>query len=296
VDSERPYASDSARWRAVQERDSRADGAFFYVVTTTGLYSRPSCGTRAARRENVIFYPTAAAARAEGYRACRRCRPDEPDLREWYARTITHVCRALAEPDSWSSNFDDLARGVGLSRFHFHRVFKLYTGVTPHAYLTDARENRVRVELATAPSISDAIYRSGFKSNGHFYAVIRDILGMTPSSFRSRGRGTVIRFACSDCSLGRALVAATEDGVCAVLVGENSAAVRDQLDAQFPHARLIGTDPAFAEVARRALDRAALTEPGRTLLPDDVLTAAYRQRVRQAMRSEPAPLASMRLA
>ncbi|MFF1610524.1 bifunctional transcriptional activator/DNA repair enzyme AdaA [Amycolatopsis sp. NPDC058278] len=294
MDDEQPYVSEDERWRAVQERDSRADGEFYYVVRTTGRYSRPSCGTRPARRENVTFYDTADQARGEGYRPCRRCQPDGPGLREWYAATITRICRSLAECDGCSSpNFDELAREVGLSRFHFHRMFKLYTGVTPHAYLTDARENRVRHELAVAPSISEAIYRSGFRSNGHFYTVIRDILGMTPSSFRSGGLGTVIRFAEAGCALGHALVAATDDGVCAVLVGQCPGDLREQLSRRFVHARLVGTDEAFAALAVRAFDTADPPERGRDLLPADVLTAAFRQRVRQAMRAEPAAAVSV---
>ncbi|MGH3873070.1 MAG: bifunctional transcriptional activator/DNA repair enzyme AdaA [Pseudonocardiaceae bacterium] len=280
------YASDDQRWRAVQERDEQADGHFYSVVRTTGVYSRPSCVARPARRENVLFFSTVEQARAAGYRPCRRCRPDEPDLREHYASTVTKACRVIdesAEPPS----LDELARTVGFSRFHFHRMFKALTGVTPHAYLSAGRACRVRRELSRAETVSDAIYSSGFNSNGHFYAASSEILGMTPTSFRSGGHGAMIRFVVGKCSLGPVLVAIADKGVCAVLLGKDRHALPRQLAELFPAADFVDPDSSLIELVTETLRRAEPPVLGRTSLPADVLGVALQQRVRQALRDVP---------
>ncbi|MGH3795679.1 MAG: bifunctional transcriptional activator/DNA repair enzyme AdaA [Pseudonocardiaceae bacterium] len=285
------YVSDDQRWRAVQERDEQADGHFYYVVRTTGVYSRPSCVARSARRENILFFPTVDEARAAGYRPCRRCRPEEPDLHEHYAAAITKACRVIDE-SAQPPSLDELARAVGLSRFHLHRVFKGFTGVTPHAYLSAGRARRVRRELSRAATVSDAIYSSGFNSNGHFYAASTEILGMTPTSFRSGGRGAMIRFVVGECSLGPVLVAVADKGVCAVLLGEDG--LQRRLAELFPAADLAEPDPSFVELVTEALHRAEPPALGRTLLPPDVLGVALRQRVRHLLRDVSAVTAARR--
>jgi AraC family transcriptional regulator, regulatory protein of adaptative response / methylated-DNA-[protein]-cysteine methyltransferase len=287
------YASDAERWRAVKERDGRADGLFCYVVRTTGAYSRPSCVARLPRRENILFFPTADAARAAGYRPCRRCHPDEPGLPERYASAVTKACR-LAEESVEPPNLEELARAAGFSRFHFHRLFKALLGVTPHAYLSAGRACRVRRELSRAATVSDAIYRSGFSSTGRFYAASAEILGMTPTSFRAGGRGTVIRVVVGACSLGPVLVAVADRGVCAVLLGADRGALRRQLAELFPAATLIDPDPSFAALVTEAVGRAEPPATGRAVLPADVLGVALRQRVRQALRAVPAGSAARR--
>jgi AraC family transcriptional regulator, regulatory protein of adaptative response / methylated-DNA-[protein]-cysteine methyltransferase len=277
------YASDSKRWRAVKERDEHADGHFYYVVRTTGVYSKPSCVARSARRENILFFSTAEEARAAGYRPCRRCRPDEPDLHEHYASAVTKACRVIDESVEPPS-LDELARTVGFSRFHFHRVFKGLTGITPHAYLSAIRACRVRRELSRTATVSDAIYGSGFNSNGHFYAASTEILGMTPTSFRAGGRGQVLRVALGESSLGRVLVAVADKGVCAVFVGEDRDALRRRLGRLFPAAKVVDPDPSLEPVVTEALDRAEPPPLGRALLPSEVQRVVLRQRMRQALR------------
>jgi AraC family transcriptional regulator, regulatory protein of adaptative response / methylated-DNA-[protein]-cysteine methyltransferase len=283
MDERAAYASDLQRWRAVQERDEQADGYFYYVVRTTGVYSRPSCAARSARRQNVLFFSTVDEARASGYRPCRRCRPDKPDLHEHYASVVTKACRVIdesAEPPS----LDELAGAIGFSRFHFHRVFKAFTGVTPHAYFSAGRACRVRRELLRAETVSNAIYNSGFNSNGHFYAVSSEILGMTPTSFRTGGHGAMICFVVGECTLGPVLVAIAHKGVCAVLLDKNQDSLRRQLAELFPQAELVDAEASFAALVTEALHRAEPPALGRALLPADVLDVALRQRVRQALR------------
>jgi AraC family transcriptional regulator of adaptative response/methylated-DNA-[protein]-cysteine methyltransferase len=284
MDERAAYASADERWHAVRDRDEYADGQFYYVVRTTGVYSRPSCVARSARRENILFFPTADEARAAGYRPCRRCHPDEPEPHERYALAVIKACRMMDE-SAQPPSLDELARMVGFSRFHFHRMFKAFTGVTPHTYLAAGRAHRVRRELSRAETVSDAIYSSGFNSNGHFYAASSEILGMTPTSFRRGGRGASIRFVVGTCSLGLVLVAAAGKGVCAVLLGNDRTTLKRQLIELFPEADFVDSDPWFVTLVTEALNRAEPPALGGELLPADVQGVALRQRVRQVLRS-----------
>src|ERR1700738_2989181 len=189
-----PFASDADRFDAVTRRDPAADGHFFYSVRTTGVYCRPSSPARGAGRENVASHPTAVAAEGAGFRPCKRCRPNEPALADRQASAIARACRLIEEADEISS-LAALAKAAGLSRFHFHRLFKAETGVTPKAYADAHRARRMAGELARSGTVTEAIYGAGFNSSGRFYATSTDRLGMTPTAFRSGGPGTEIPFA-----------------------------------------------------------------------------------------------------
>ncbi len=185
-----PFSSADDRWAAVVRRDPRADGVFYYSVRTTGVYCRPSCGSRRARRENVRFHATRQEAEAAGFRPCKRCRPHEHGLAGQRAAAVARACRLIETAEEMPS-LDALAETAGMSRFHFHRVFKTTTGVTPKAYAAAHRARRIRDELARSKTVTDAIYDAGFNSSGRFYATSGKVLGMTPTDFRSRGRRRV---------------------------------------------------------------------------------------------------------
>lgn len=281
-----PYTCDEARWQAVRDRDARADGHFCYVVTTTGVYSRPSCTVKLARRENVRFFPAPQDARAEGYRPCRRCCPDDSDRHAAAAEAVTRACRIIDEAPLPPS-LDELARKVGYSRFHFHRLFKSFTGITPHAYLAAARARRVREALPLSGTIADAMYSSGFNSGGHFYAAAPEMLGMTPKAYRAGGDGTDIRYTVAGSSLGPVLVAATDKGVCGVLTGDDAPALLCRLHAMFRQARLVRADDDFAAAVAAAMREAEPPQLGREL-PLRIRRSALAVRVR---REVPAALA-----
>jgi AraC family transcriptional regulator, regulatory protein of adaptative response / methylated-DNA-[protein]-cysteine methyltransferase len=209
-----PFSNDDERWEAVVRGDRAADGAFYYSVRTTGVYCRPSCAARLARREHVRFHATCAEAEQAGFRPCKRCRPHQAALAEQHAAAVAKACH-LIETAEDMPNLNTLAAAAGMSRFHFHRVFKTLTGVTPKAYAAAHRAQRVRDELSRTDTVTAAIYGAGFHSNGRFYTTSSEVLGMTPTSFRSGGHGASIRFAVGVCSLGSILVAATDKGVCA---------------------------------------------------------------------------------
>lgn len=281
------YETDEERWRAVRDGDGAADGKFYYVVRTTGIYSRPSCVARLARRENVEFHSTLEEVRARGYRPCRRCHPDEPEQNRYYADTVARAC-LLMDGALTPPNLDAVARTAGYSRFHFHRMFKSLAGVTPYAYWTAVRARRVRAELIGARTVSDAIYQAGFNSNGQFYAASSAILGMTPQEFRAGGAGVRIRSAVGTTSLGPVLVAATAKGVCAILSDAGTgpgtaAALRARLTSLFPHAAHAEDDPAFGMLVSQALTRAELPDSGRELLPPTALRICLRERIRQEL-------------
>jgi len=280
------FATDDKRWEAIARRDRAADGAFFYSVRTTGVYCRPSCAARLPRRENVSFHASPAAAEKAGFRPCRRCHPNEPALAERQAGLVAKACRLIERSDEMPS-LDALAKGAGLSRYHFHRVFKAVTGVTPKAYAAAHRARRVRTALRERGSVTAAIYDAGFNSSGRFYAASAGLLGMTPTDFRAGGAGAAIRFAVGECSLGSILVAATPKGICAISLGDDPDALVRGLQDRFPKAQLIGGDKTFE---RLVADVVGFVEaPAQGLdLPLDLRGTAFQQRVWQALRKIPA--------
>jgi AraC family transcriptional regulator, regulatory protein of adaptative response / methylated-DNA-[protein]-cysteine methyltransferase len=274
------------RWAALAARSVAADGSFFYSVRTTGVYCRPSCGARLPRPENVRFHATREEAERAGFRPCKRCRPDRPSLAERHAATVTEICR-LIETSSRVPALDALAARAGMSPFHFHRVFKGVTGLTPRAYAAAHRGERVRRELGKAPTVTAAIYDSGYSSNGRFYGESEQMLGMTPTEYRAGGARAEIRFAVGECSLGSILVARSERGVCAIFLGDDPDALTRELQDRFPRATLIGADPAFEDVVAKVVG--LIEAPGTGVdLPLDVRGTAFQQRVWRALRAIPA--------
>ena len=282
----RSFSNDENRWAAVVRRDAEADGKFFYSVRTTGVYCRPSCPARLARRENVGFHASCVDAEKAGFRACKRCRPKEPALAEQRAASVTKACR-LIETAEVAPDLGTLAKAAGMSRFHFHRVFKAVTGVTPKAYAAAHRTRRMKAELLRSGTVTEAVYGAGFNSNGRFYATSSKMLGMTPMKFRSGGDGVSIRFAVGECSLGSILVAATERGICAILLGDDPQGLAHDLQDRFPKAHISGGDRDFEQLVAKAVGFVEAPALGFDL-PLDVRGTAFQQRVWRALQRIPA--------
>jgi len=274
------------RWAAVRARDPRADGTFVYSVRTTGVYCRPSCAARPARPENVAFHATKAEAERAGFRPCKRCKPDQPPLHERQARVVAELCRLIESSDE-APTLEELARYAGLSVFHLHRVFKAATGVTPRAYAAAHRGERVRAELQKSGTVTQAIYAAGYGANGRFYEESHDLLGMTPTRYRAGGTDMDIKFAIGECSLGSILVAATEQGVCAILLGDDPDELAHDLERRFPRARLTGADPAFDGFVAKVVGLVEKPSAGLDL-PLDIRGTAFQRRVWEALRAIPA--------
>lgn len=273
-------------WAAVVARDASSDGQFYYSVRTTGVYCRPSCPARLANRANVAFHKTCQDAEAAGFRACKRCKPGKPSLAELYAQTVARACRLIENADE-PPKLDALANQLKISPFHFHRIFKSVAGVTPKAYAAANRRKRVRENLNSKTSITKAIHDSGFNCSGRFYAEAAATLGMTPGEFRKGGESTSMRFAVGECSLGSILVAASDRGISAILLGADPNALVRDLHNCFPKANLIGGDRAFEDIVSKVVG--LVESPARSLdLPLDIQGTAFQHKVWQALRAIPA--------
>ncbi len=279
-----PFASDEARLAAIRRRDPAADGTFVFSVRTTGVYCRPSCAARPARRDNIVFHASCAEAEAAGFRPCKRCRPDGASLDQRHAAAVARACRRI-ERAATPPTLVTLAADAGLSPFHFHRVFRAVTGVTPKGYAAAHRAARLAAGLRTAASVTEAIYAAGFNAPSRAAAAGR--LGMTPTRFRDGGAGVTIHVATSACSLGTVLVAATDRGLCAILLGDDADALRADLRVRFPRAMLEDGGPGFTSTVAAAV--ALVETPARAhALPLDIGGTAFQQQVWEALRAIPA--------
>ncbi len=275
-----------AEYATIRTRDPALDGQFYYAVRTTGVYCRPSCNARPALRQNLSIHNSCAEAEAAGFRPCKRCRPNEPSLAERHAQAVERACRVIERADALPP-LAVLAQAAGLSPHHFHRVFRAITGVTPKAYGSAHRATKMTAELARAGTVTEAIYEAGFNASSRFYAQANARLGMTPTAFRRGGTGAEIQFALGACTLGHVLVASTARGVCAILLGDDPAALLQDLQDRFPQAGLTGGDPAFDRLVGQVI--ALVEAPGMAHhLPLDIGGTAFQQRVWEALRRIPA--------
>ena len=279
------YSTDEDRWRAVLRRDREADGAFYYSVDTTGIYCRPVCAARHPRRENVSFHDSWEAAERSGFRACRRCQPKLPGANERHGAIIARACRVIdagEQPPALAA----LAGEAKMSPFHFHRIFKAATGLTPRAYFSARRRERLRRALRERATVTEAIYATGYNSNSRFYENASGMLGMHPKTFRGGAAGTTIRVAVEKCSLGLVLVAASSVGICAIFLGDDRRALIRDVEKEFPKARLVKGDRAFARSVARVVR--LVDEPRRQFdLPLEVRGTAFQQKVWRELRSVP---------
>lgn len=274
------------RWASVIARDREQDGKFLYSVKTTGVYCRPSCAARPAKPENVAFHLTAADAMRAGFRPCKRCRPNEAPLAAQRAAKVAELCKFIEKAER-PPTLAELATRAGWSSYHLHRVFQEITGLTPKAYAVAHRAKRVREGLSRSDTVTDAVYAAGYGSNGRFYAQSDQVLGMTPSRYRSGGADTTIHFAIGECSLGSILVAKSERGICAIFLGGKPEQLAQDLQDRFPQARLVGGDDRFEALVGKVVGLIEAPRLGLDL-PLDIRGTAFQQRVWQALREIPA--------
>jgi AraC family transcriptional regulator of adaptative response/methylated-DNA-[protein]-cysteine methyltransferase len=279
------FSTQQARWDALTQRDPQADGVFWYGVRTTKIYCRPTCSSRMPNRANVCFFDTPDDAEEAGFRPCKRCRPRLPATNGIYTDAIANACKHI-ETAEVEPSLNELASAAGLSPYHFHRMFKAAVGVTPKQYAVAQRVNRVQNHLQQDATVTEAIYNAGFGSSSRFYENGADTLGMKPAAYQKGGRGMRIRFALAQTYLGWALVAATEQGICAIDFGASRAALEAQLHARFPEAECRSDDPEFAAWVAQVV--AFVEAPKRGLdLPLDIQGTAFQRRVWAALREIP---------
>ena len=270
-------------WNAVTGRDASQDGRFVFGVKTTGVYCRPSCPARRPLRRNVVFFATAAGARADGFRACKRCDPDGPGQAQRHAALVQRACELIDEAES-PPPLNRLARALNCSGSHLQRTFKSVLGVTPRQYAAQARSGKLASGLRREASVTDAIFAAGFDSASSAYDSARATLGMTPGQYRRGGEHRTISYATVTTTLGWLLVAATEDGVCCIEFGDAPEALQRGLVARFPNATVSEDNAMLAPWVRRIA--AYLKTPSAGLeLPLDIQGTAFQQRVWRALRA-----------
>ena len=272
---------DDTRWNLVAHR---VPADFLYAVATMGIYCRPGCPSPRPNRKNVRYFTTPAEAEAEGFRACRRC--DPKGEREAIARAVVADACAAIETDEAIPSLDSLAKRSGYSRFHFLRMFRDHTGLTPRSYAEGVRARRLQAALSRGERVADAIQTAGFGSESRVYEDTGKLLGMTPGALRRGGAGEVIRFAFADCPFGRLLVGATATGVCFLGFAEPDDALLGDLRRRFPRATVAEDDTGLAEVLAAVLS--FIAEPREALaLPLDLRGTAFQVRVWEALRRIP---------
>lgn len=276
---------DDPRWLAVLSRDTSADGQFVYGVRTTGVYCQPSSLARRPNLANVVFFNSAAEAEAAGYRPSKRAAADQSQLAQQHAARVADACRSIEQVEP-APGLKQLAKEAGLSPCHFHRVFKSVTGLTPKAYADANRGKKIRRQLSGGGSITDAFYDAGFNSSSRFYAASDALLGMKPGQYRQGGSDTEIRFAIGECSLGSILVAQSELGVCAILMGDDPQLLVRDFQDRFRHATLVGADKDFEQMIATVVGFIEAPNLGLNL-PLDMRGTAFQQRVWLALREIP---------
>lgn len=274
----RPQSFLDARWKALAARDACADGVFVYGVTSTGVYCRPSCPSRRPRADRVRFFDTPEEARRAGFRACRRCRPDLPGQAQPGAAAIRRLSAYLSTHAGETLTLGRMARLAGLSPSHLQRRFKALVGLSPREFQAAVRAGRLRALLRDGRGVTTAIYEAGYGSPSRAYEAGAMGRGVTPSRYRQGGAGMRIAYATLPSPLGRVLVAATTDGVCAVKIGDTDRALVDELRREYPGADLRGDEGPRAEWVEAV--RAHAAGATKTLdLPIDVRATAFQWRV-----------------
>lgn len=271
------YLTDSDRWKAFVDRDKTADGCFYYGVKTTGIFCRPSCSAKLPNRENVEYYLSCQEAQASGYRACQKCRPTGTNITEETEQKIIKACRII-ENNNVIPKLGDLAAEVGLSPYHFHRIFKKVVGVTPKQFASNHRSKRLGDCLKSKGSITEAFYEAGYSSSSGVYNKNQDQLSMKPKEFKAGGAGITIHFGVAECILGWVIVAATDRGICSIEFGDNPSLLPQQLQDRFPRATLTKAGPGFTRLIEEAVN--FIKSPGDTFnLPLDIQGTAFQQQV-----------------
>lgn len=270
-------------WQMVEERKPTADMLFVYAVRTTGIYCRPSCPSRRPLRASVEFFATSDLAERAGYRACKRCAPGETHPQ---AHMLTQACDYIERNIDSTIKLDRLGKSVGLSAFHTQKLFRRYLGISPRQYQQARRMESFRKSLLSSDSVTTAMYEAGFASSSRLYESANEHLGMTPTTYRNGGKDVAIRYSISDTPLGKMLVAATENGICAVAFGSLESELEDDLALRFPASARSRDERELGSAVQQIL--AQMTEhPVALELPLDVRATAFQRRVWEALRRIP---------
>jgi len=271
-------------WKAVVGSDARFDGVFVFGVKTTGVYCKPSCGSRLPKRENVDFYASTDEAERGGLRACKRCRPDAVGAADPIVESVLKACELIVQDESLT--LDRLAGSFGVSASHFQRTFKDVIGVSPKKYADAIKMERFKNGLRDSGDVAGAMYEAGFGSSSRLYEKAADGLGMTPAAYKKGGSGMNITYAVTDCELGKMLVARTERGICSITFGDSRDELTAALRAEFGSAQISADDHGLRSAADAVIEYLA-GKPVRSGLPLDLRATAFQLKVWEILRKIP---------
>lgn len=277
----RAFDTDEQRWAAVVQNAKEADNSFVYGVKTTGVFCLPSCKSRRPNRSNVEFFNDSSKALTAGYRDCKRCKPLARAGENRNQDKIIKACQ-LIKASEHEIKLDELAARVGLSAYHFHRLFKKLLGVTPKQFFKMVQMNRLQEKVVDGESVTDAIYSSGFGSSSGFYENTSKQLGMEPRRYKKGGEGVQIFYGFTECFLGVVVVGATEKGVCCVEIGSDRVLLFQQLQERFPQALFEKGDSKFEDLLEEVVN--TLNKPvEKHSIPLDIHGTAFQKRVWQTL-------------
>jgi len=270
-------------WTLVMGRSANADGEFVYAVKSTGIFCRPSCPSRRPRREQVEFFDSPREAQQAGYRACQRCRPLQ---RNAQMEKVEAACRYIEQNVDATLSLEQIASSVGLSPFHFQRLFKSALGISPREYQQAQRAGKFKQALQSESRITDAIYEAGYSSSSRAYENSNQHLGMTPTAFRRHGEGVRISYTIVASELGKLLIATTAKGVCAVRFGDSERKLEQDLRNEFSAAEISREDGELRDIAK-TVQRLFIQPASASEIPLDIQGTAFQQRVWSALRMIP---------
>jgi AraC family transcriptional regulator of adaptative response/methylated-DNA-[protein]-cysteine methyltransferase len=272
-------------WDAVLARDTRHDGEFFFAVSSTGVYCRPSCPAKRPRRENVTFYRRPEDAEKAGFRACLRCRP-KAAIRNPQMDMVKNICRYIEQHLDEPVTLEVLGDAFGQSPFHLQRTFKKTLGISPRAYADSCRMKLLKRNLQSGQSVTNALYDAGYSSSSRLYERTASHLGMTPDKYRRGAVAASIRYTCADSPLGRMLVAATDKGICSIQFADTDDELTEGLKREFPFALRKRDDESMRSWTAAVLEQIAGHKLNRTL-PLDIQATAFQRRVWTHLQSLP---------
>ena len=270
-------------WQATLARDRRADGTFVLAVRSTHIYCRPSCPARRPLRRNVTFFRTREEAEKQGYRPCRRCRPNEVSAS---VALVQRAARLLADSSDESTGLGSLADTLGTTQSALRRACAQVTGLKPREFFQALRLKRFKALIRAGKSITDALYETGYGSSSRVYERSNAQLGMTPATYRKGGLGMKLGYTIAKSPLGKVLVAATERGVSAVYLGDSEPALLAELRDEYPRAEISPASDANQRWVKEVVSRTEGKQP-HFELPLDLQATAFQRRVWQELQRIP---------
>jgi AraC family transcriptional regulator of adaptative response/methylated-DNA-[protein]-cysteine methyltransferase len=273
-------------WQSVLAKDAAFNGIFVYGVRSTGIYCKPTCPSRRPRREQVAFFASSTEAETNGFRACLRCKPQESVAIDPRVEMVLRVCQAIESQEEGVVSLDALGAELGLSPHHLQRTFKSVTGITPRQYGAAHRLKQFKSRIKEGEDVTTAMYDAGFGSSSRLYEKASERLGMTPATYRRRGKGMNINYTTVESHLGRLLVAATERGVCSVQFGERDEELEAALHAEYQSASIRRDATHLSGLIEELLRHLDGSQPD-LALPLDLQATAFQLRVWDELRRIP---------